>query len=168
MFRAAVLVLVICTAALLGSGVMALKVVMPEEGHHSLTWMAYGATTRAWGKRGPFAKNRLVARKDLMRMAANIARFEPVSILVNEEDRAEAQQFLEEVMCEPVGTNPNVYEYGAVFTGGKQLPPVQVGNVNFVVHPVDDLWIRDTGAVFVTDANKTLYGVDFNFNGWGQ
>jgi len=33
---------------------------------------------------------------------------------------------------------------------------------------VDDLWMRDTGPIFVYDEQKKFYGVDFNFNGWGQ
>ncbi|KKI21495.1 agmatine deiminase [Leucobacter sp. Ag1] len=35
---------------------------------------------------------------------------------------------------------------------------------------VDDLWMRDTGPVFVTaaDGAKALGGVDLNFNGWGD
>ncbi|ORZ04506.1 hypothetical protein BCR42DRAFT_338625 [Absidia repens] len=109
---------------------------MPEEGNpHKRTWMAYGATTRTWGTSGSFGANRLIARKDLMRIAANIARFEPVFMIVdNEDDEDEARDFLDE----------------------------------FLIHPVDDLWIRDTGAVFVTDERKSLYGIDFNFNGWGQ
>ncbi|MEU4211979.1 agmatine deiminase family protein [Streptomyces sp. NPDC026206] len=33
--------------------------------------------------------------------------------------------------------------------------------------PVDDLWLRDSGPVFVTAADGTVHGVDFRFNGWG-
>jgi agmatine deiminase len=36
------------------------------------------------------------------------------------------------------------------------------------LQPLDDLWIRDTGAVFVRDSRNGLFGVNFNFNGWGQ
>ncbi|ORZ04503.1 hypothetical protein BCR42DRAFT_198184 [Absidia repens] len=135
--------------------------VMPEEGNpHKGTWMAYGATTRTWGTSGSFGANRLIARKDLMRIAANIARFEQVFMIVdNEDDEDEARDFLDDVLRE---------HDGSVFTGGKQLPAVQSNNIKFLVHPVDDLWIRDTGAVFVTDERKSLYGIDFNFNGWGQ
>lgn len=32
---------------------------------------------------------------------------------------------------------------------------------------LDDLWVRDTGPVFVT-RDQALGGVDFNFNGWGD
>lgn len=148
--------------------VMSLNVAMPEESKHKLTWMAYGAAIGSWGKNGSFGANRLIARKDLMRIAANIARFEPVFIIIDESDKDEAEDFLKQVVLEPVNTKANSYEEGAVFTGGRQLPPFQNNNIYFVIHPVDDLWIRDTGPIFVTDSNKSLYGVNFNFNGWGQ
>ena len=41
-------------------------------------------------------------------------------------------------------------------------------SVNLVVQPIDDLWMRDTGPVFVKSASGELAGVDFNFNGWGE
>ncbi|KAI9298450.1 hypothetical protein K502DRAFT_283930, partial [Neoconidiobolus thromboides FSU 785] len=144
--------------------------IMLEEGNkQQFTWMAYGATVRVWGKRGTFGANRLIARKDLMRIAANVARFEPVIMIVNDsKDKAEAKKFLDQVVLEPVSALSDSYEDGAIFTGGKSLPEIQLSNIKFVIQPVDDLWIRDTSAIFVTDSNQLLYGVNFNFNGWGQ
>ena len=40
--------------------------------------------------------------------------------------------------------------------------------VQLIVQPIDDLWMRDTGPVFVKGAGEALAGVNFNFNGWGQ
>jgi agmatine deiminase len=40
-------------------------------------------------------------------------------------------------------------------------------SVNLVVQPIDDLWMRDTGPVFVKNTDGELCGIDFNFNGWG-
>lgn len=40
--------------------------------------------------------------------------------------------------------------------------------VKLVVQPIDDLWMRDTGPVFVTNAAGRVAGIDFNFNGWGN
>lgn len=40
--------------------------------------------------------------------------------------------------------------------------------VSLVPVAVDDLWIRDSGPVFVADGGTALGGVDFNFNGWGE
>ncbi|MFH8407872.1 agmatine deiminase family protein [Streptomyces sp. NPDC018019] len=45
------------------------------------------------------------------------------------------------------------------------------GSVEILPVPVDDLWVRDTGPVFVTragaPAGAARAGVDFHFNGWG-
>lgn len=40
-------------------------------------------------------------------------------------------------------------------------------SVNLVVQPIDDLWMRDTGPVFVRNPVGRIGGVGFNFNGWG-
>jgi len=39
---------------------------------------------------------------------------------------------------------------------------------NLVVAPLDDLWLRDSGPVFVEDAQGQRAAIDFNFNGWGN
>ncbi|WP_345353253.1 agmatine deiminase family protein [Rhodococcus olei] len=39
-------------------------------------------------------------------------------------------------------------------------------SVELIAAPLDDLWMRDTGPVFVTGSG-TRAGIDFNFNGWG-
>ncbi|MEO1522065.1 MAG: agmatine deiminase family protein [Cyanobacteria bacterium J06633_2] len=41
-------------------------------------------------------------------------------------------------------------------------------SVNLVTCPIDDLWMRDTGPVFVKSDRGNIAGIDFNFNGWGQ
>ena len=40
--------------------------------------------------------------------------------------------------------------------------------VELLACPVDDLWVRDTGCVFVRAADDQRAAVDFNFNGWGN
>ncbi|MEV0670345.1 agmatine deiminase family protein [Mycobacterium sp. NPDC050441] len=40
-------------------------------------------------------------------------------------------------------------------------------SVELIEAPLDDLWMRDTGPVFVTGSG-TKAGVNFNFNGWGE
>lgn len=50
------------------------------------------------------------------------------------------------------------------FTRAQQL----MGSaVELMVSPLDDLWMRDTGPVFVVTEHGDKAGVDFNFNGWG-
>ncbi|MBR0896188.1 agmatine deiminase family protein [Bradyrhizobium tropiciagri] len=41
-------------------------------------------------------------------------------------------------------------------------------SVSLVIRPVDDIWMRDTGPVFVKDPSGQLGAVGFNFNGWGN
>lgn len=40
-------------------------------------------------------------------------------------------------------------------------------SVTLVVQPIDDLWMRDTGPVFVKNEAAQAGAVGFNFNGWG-
>lgn len=40
-------------------------------------------------------------------------------------------------------------------------------SIDLVEAPLDDLWMRDTGPVFVT-GNGARAGINFNFNGWGE
>ncbi|MNF38865.1 Agmatine deiminase [compost metagenome] len=41
-------------------------------------------------------------------------------------------------------------------------------NTRFINAELDDIWLRDTGGVFVQDEQGALGLVDFNFNGWGD
>jgi agmatine deiminase len=41
-------------------------------------------------------------------------------------------------------------------------------SVTLIPCPLDDLWMRDTGPVFVKGDRGQLGGIDFNFNGWGD
>jgi agmatine deiminase len=41
-------------------------------------------------------------------------------------------------------------------------------SVELIIAPLDDLWIRDTGPVFVLTEQGEKAAVDFNFNGWGE
>lgn len=40
--------------------------------------------------------------------------------------------------------------------------------VELIAAPMDDIWIRDTGPVFVLDGRGGKAALDFNFNGWGR
>ena len=41
-------------------------------------------------------------------------------------------------------------------------------DVDLVVAPLDDLWMRDMGPVFVQNDQGALGAINFNFNGWGN
>ncbi len=105
---------------------------MPEEGEpHAATWMAFGPSTKIWGR-----QLRPVVQENLASIAKAIAAHEPVNMLVREDEHDLASR-----LCGP--------------------------SVNLVVQPIDDLWMRDTGPVFVKDRSGEIAGVGFNFNGWG-
>lgn len=79
-------------------------------------------------------------KRDLAGIATAIAAFEPVSLLVPEHEMDLAREL--------TGT----------------------AGVDLVACELDDLWVRDTGPVFVrpVDGGEVSAGVDFNFNGWGD
>lgn len=105
---------------------------MPDEGEpHVATWMAFGPSTKIWGKRLQSA-----AQENLAEIASTIAAYEPVNMLVRKEEYDRAKQ-----LC------------------GSE--------VNLIIQPIDDLWMRDTGPVFVANSSGQTVGIDFNFNGWG-
>lgn len=63
------------------------------------------------------------------------------------------------------------YEPVSMLVRQSDLPLAQQlmgSKVELIVCPLDDLWIRDTGSVFVVTENGDKLGVDFNFNGWGE
>lgn len=41
-------------------------------------------------------------------------------------------------------------------------------DVHLITQPIDDLWMRDTGPVFVKNQSGQIAAVGFNFNGWGD
>ncbi|MGZ2749542.1 agmatine deiminase family protein [Burkholderia stagnalis] len=106
---------------------------MPDEGErHAATWMAFGPSEDIWGKRLQAG-----AQDNLAEIARAISAFEPVNMLVREEDYAIAAR-----------------KCGAV--------------AKLIIQPIDDLWMRDTGPVFVKNSQGKLATVNFNFNGWGE
>lgn len=107
---------------------------MPDEGApHDRTWMAFGASRRIWG-------GRLLpeVRRNLGLIADTISQFEPVSMLVREDEMAIARK------------------------------SIRSADVELMPCPLDDLWLRDTAPLFVIDGAGNKAAVGFNFNGWGR
>jgi agmatine deiminase len=44
---------------------------------------------------------------------------------------------------------------------------IPMDNIDFYIHPFDDVWIRDNGPIFVLDEINNLTALDWGFNGWG-
>ncbi len=113
---------------------------MPDESEvHTRTWMAFATSSDIWG-RGLLAK----VQNNLILIAKTIAKYEPVTMLVQNRDLAKAQALL--------GSYPKTAH-----------------DVQLLVTPLDDLWIRDTGCTFVVNSSgrPQKAGINFNFNGWG-
>ncbi|WP_448107213.1 agmatine deiminase family protein [Pseudomonas azerbaijanoccidentalis] len=159
------------------------NVLMPAEwSHQSATWMAYGATPHAWGEEQEtsfgrdLSNSRFVARQDLMRLAANLSRFQAVYMLVDTAaDEAEARGFMAEITAQSSAKNQfgrQLDNSGRIYIGKVRkpadLPAINTFPITFLQTHINDLWTRDTAPVFVKDAEGKLYGVDTNFNGWGQ
>lgn len=104
---------------------------MPDESEpHECTWMAFPGSEDIWDDLLPDVQENVAL------IARTIVKYEPVRMLVWEEDYEIAEE-----LCGP--------------------------NVELIVFPIDDLWMRDTGPVFVIDDVGNKAGIDFNFNAWG-
>jgi agmatine deiminase len=101
---------------------------------------AHERTWMAFGASARIWGNALLpeVQRNLATIARTIAKYEPVSMLVRQSDHALAKRL--------IGT----------------------ANVELVVCPINDLWMRDTGPVFVLTEAGAKAAVDFNFNGWGE
>lgn len=112
---------------------------MPDESQtHIRTWMAFAANPDIWSR-----KQISEVKHNLTLIAATIANYEPVTMLVAPYDIEEADTMLAQ-------------------HGDTQYP------ITFVEYEVDDLWLRDTGPTFVRDSLGNKVALDFNFNGWGD
>jgi agmatine deiminase len=112
---------------------------MPEEGElHKRTWMAFIASYDIWEERQVPE-----VQRNLATIAKTIARYEPVSMLVRKQDIEAAMSLLG-------GLDTHNY-------------PIELIEFN-----MNDLWMRDTGPVFVINAKGQRAAVNFNFNGWGE
>ena len=116
-----------------------MKFYMPEEStKHKQTWMSFVANDYIWEER-----QIPYVKRDLALIAKTIAKYEPVSILVSKYDKDEAIKLLD-------GLDSHNF------------------TITLVEKEIDDLWLRDTGPTFVYGEDKKKYGIDFNFNGWGE
>jgi len=77
------------------------------------------------------------ARAEWAVVARGIARFEPVTVVVDPAQESEARRIL-----------------------GSE--------VDLLITPLDDSWIRDNGPIFVRDDDGLVAAVKFMFNGWNE
>ncbi len=107
---------------------------MPAEHEpHACTWMSWLQDPRNYDS----VTEANAARAALGRLAAAIARFEPVRMLAHPDEHAAAR-----AAC------------------GPQVELVPIAS--------DDMWMRDSGPVFLRADDGRLAALDLNFNGWGE
>lgn len=112
---------------------------MPDEGFdHKRTWMAFIASYDIWGTRQVPE-----VQRNLASIAKTIAKYEPVSMLVGRQD----------------------YEIAVELIGGLNAHNYPIDLIEFTMN---DLWMRDTGPVFVVNDEGEKAAINFNFNGWGE
>jgi agmatine deiminase len=89
------------------------------------------------------------ARKEWAEVARGIARFEPVTVVVDPSQEDEARALLT----------------GAPAGGSDAAPAFPI---DLLPIPLDDSWIRDNGPIFVRAADGEVAAVKFGFDGWGE
>jgi len=109
----------------------------PEHAPHAATWTAWPVDDALW--EGELDG----VRDDMAHLVAALARFEPVELLVRDDEaRDDAHARLERL-------------------------GVPHGVVRMHPAAYDDVWLRDSGPAFVLDASGDTALVDFRFDGWG-
>ena len=112
---------------------------MPEESElHERTWMSFVANKNIWLRRQVPE-----VKRNLALITKTIAKYEPVSMLVSPHDYDEAISLLDGLKTH-------------------QFP------ITLIPFVTDDLWLRDTAPTFVKGSDGKKYGINFNFNGWGE
>jgi agmatine deiminase len=107
---------------------------MPGEWEpHARCWVQWPSRTERWRDLMP------QAYAEAAEVIRAIAAFEPVSVIVREEDAAQAR-----------------------FACGRH------DGIRFFEAPIDDCWARDTAPTFVTNGVDAIAGIAWQFNGWGN
>jgi agmatine deiminase len=102
-------------------------------------WAPHERTLMAWPARAELWGAQLAqAKDDYTATATAIASFEPLTIVCADE------------------------------TAAAEARAALPGEVDLVVEPIDDSWLRDSGPIFVTAADGRRAGVHFGFNAWGK
>ena len=102
-------------------------------------WARHERTLMAWPCRIELWGAQLErARREYVATANAVAAFEPVTMVCAGQEHA------------------------------AQARAALAGEVEIVVLPIDDSWLRDSGPIFVLDGDGRRAGVHFRFNAWGE
>ncbi len=100
---------------------------------HARCWVQWPSRTDRWRDLMP------QAYAEAAEVIRTIAQYEPVIVIVREEDAAQAR-----------------------FACGRNK------NVEFLELPIDDCWARDTAPMFLSNGEDAIAGIAWQFNGWGN
>jgi len=101
-------------------------------------WAPHERTLMAWPARLSLWGSQLAqAKEDYAATATAVASFEPLTMVCADE------------------------------TAAAEARAALPGEVDVIVEPIDDSWLRDSGPIFVTDGERRA-GVHFGFNAWGE
>ncbi len=108
-------------------------------------WAAHAATWTSWPFDDALWEGQLEAvRNEFAALVVTIARYEPVVLNVRDEDtEQDARRRLEAV-------------------------DAPLANVTFHRVPLNDVWFRDNGPLFVTNDGGQVALTDWGFNAWGE
>ena len=122
----------------------------PEWAPHLATYIVWPHNRDTWpGKFAPIPPR-------FAQMAAAIAHFEPVRIIVNDADAIADVRAMIALAPTPDGS------------------PVRSDRLGFVAIPTNDSWVRDHGPIFVNRranadaASSAQIALDWRFNSWGE
>jgi agmatine deiminase len=105
-------------------------------------WAPHQRTLMAWPARAELWGEQLAqAKADYAATAAAVVSFEPLTMVCADE------------------------------TAAAEARAAVPGEVEVIVEPIDDSWLRDSGPIFVTDTSPLAHrraGVHFGFNAWGE
>ena len=102
-------------------------------------WAPHERTLMAWPARLSLWGSQLAqAKADYAATATAVASFEPLTMVCADE------------------------------TAAAEARAALPGEVEVIVEPIDDSWLRDSGPIFVTGSDGRRAGVHFGFNAWGE
>jgi agmatine deiminase len=102
-------------------------------------WAPHERTLMAWPARLSLWGSQLAqAKADYAATATAVASFEPLTMVCADE------------------------------TAAAEARAALPGEVDVIVEPIDDSWLRDSGPIFVTGSDGRRAGVHFGFNAWGE
>lgn len=113
-------------------------------------WAAHAATWTSWPFDDELWDGQLEAvRVEFAALVATLARFEPVVLNVRDDEaETDARARLEKARLEQEGA--------------------PLGNITFHRVPLNDVWFRDNGPIFIRSAAGDVALTDWGFNAWGE